>query len=151
MRYLTCFLFFFCSLLHAQNEPVFTDYIVKEIYNGPVAPLHLSDSQKNYVYGEYLNAAETANSVNYSGHYILFIYGCGGGALCTGVKDAKSGLLLDTGTDAYNSAFWHGATFKKDSCLLKISGKTFDEKDIGIDFFVLKNNELIKISTQEID
>lgn len=151
MRFLVFFILFFSNALYAQNAPKFTDYSVKEIYTGPVAQLHLSDSQKNYVYGEYLHAAESANTVNYGGHYILFIYGCGGGALCAGIKDAKSGILLDTGTDAYDSAHWHGASFKIDSFLLKISGKTFDEKYSSNDFFILEKNQLKKIHTQKAD
>ncbi|EPR9082510.1 hypothetical protein ACU9CW_003072 [Cronobacter dublinensis] len=151
MRYLAYALFFFCNTLYAQSVPKFDNYSIKDVYRGPVAPLRLSDDQKNHLYGEYLYAAENSNKVNYAGHYILFIYGCGGGALCAGVKDAKNGHLLETGTDAYDASFWNGATFKINSSLLEISGKTFENNFTATDFFVFEKDELKKIHSQKDD
>ncbi|MNE50015.1 hypothetical protein D3C80_1445720 [compost metagenome] len=83
--------------------------------------------------------------MNFAGHYILFVYGCGGGALCAGVKDALNGHLLDTGTDAYDSDSWEGATFKTNSSLLIMAGRSFDSKKSRDDYYKLERDNLIKI------
>ncbi|WP_312229972.1 hypothetical protein [Pseudescherichia sp.] len=130
----------------ASCPPTFSEHPVKNIYTGDVHSLALTSEQENYVYGEYLNAAKNAIKVNFAGHYIVFIYGCGGGVLCAGVKDAINGQLLDTGAGAYDMTTWEGAKFEKDSSLLIISGRNLESSKAGDDYFKLDEKKLIKIS-----
>ncbi|TDN54838.1 hypothetical protein EC843_101896 [Buttiauxella sp. JUb87] len=144
VNFLSLFILVLSSLniVEAKSTPAFEDYNVTNVYKGPVHELVLTDAEKNYIYGEYLHAAQNAKKVNFSGHYVFFTYGCGGGALCSSFLDAKTGHLLDTGTDAYDMEYWKGSETKPNSSLLIISGKTVDEKESATKYFILKDNSL---------
>jgi len=83
-----------------KSAPVFADYPVSEIYIGKHAKAKTGKGvgQPHPLYGYMpsmfrtrLNEAAKSGSVNFAGHYILTVWGCGTGCLDGGIVDAKSG------------------------------------------------------------
>ncbi|MBM7063405.1 hypothetical protein JQX08_22015 [Pseudomonas sp. UL073] len=127
------------ALLCSAAEPRFDDYKVLAIFddtsNAAAAGRQSDDAQSD------LREQAAKQPANFAGHYIVLTSGCGGGAICGEILDAKSGravtglpnaylILSEDGTSAFD------AIFQENSRLIIISGIAADP-ELGL------NNEPI--------
>lgn len=115
----------FASLAFAA-DPDFKDYTVTPVFTGahhePV-PQEYSNPLMDKARAQALKG-----KVNFAGHYILHMLGCGGGAICGEVLDARTGEVAGGLPNAYDgSAF--DMSFLPDSRLIIISGITLDTEE----------------------
>lgn len=112
----------FASLVFAA-DPDFKDYTVTPVFTGqhhqPV-PQENSNPQMDKARAQALKG-----KVNFAGHYILHMLGCGGSALCGEVLDARTGEVAGGPPNAYDGSTV-GMSFFPDSRLIIISGMTLD-------------------------
>lgn len=146
-------LFFMFSGLAFSAVPKFKDYMVTDIYTGGISPLKESPSGSN-IWNEYRNQA-SHSKVNFAGHYIVFTGGCGGGAICGEVFDAKTGKIVSSLPDEYilsddEDAF--DIFYKENSRLIEISGTPVsggNESGYRTHYYEFKNEKFIYISTEK--
>jgi hypothetical protein len=110
----------------------FENYKVDSIFAGPNHALDIAD-QSNDNWKTYRSNA-IKRKVNFAGHYIVYTGGCGGGAICGEILDAKTGKIVSGFPNAYElespDGSFYGAVFHLNSNLLVISGIAADpEKD----------------------
>jgi hypothetical protein len=70
-------------------DPDFKDYAVTPVFSGPNHE-PVQQEQSNPVMDS-TRAKALQGKVNFAGHYILYRFGCGGGAICGEVLDAQTG------------------------------------------------------------
>lgn len=138
-------------------EPQFDDYKVNSVFAGPNHALDVTD-QGDDSWTAYRKRA-IARNVNFAGHYIVYTGGCGGGAICGEILDAKTGKIIDGFPNAYElespDGSYYDAKFHPESRLLVISGIAADaEKDMSgnllpninrIRYFEFTDNKLVLI------
>ena len=114
------------SVAYAAN-PAFKDYTVSPEFTGinhePVPQEHSSPIMDK--------AREQAlkGKVNFAGHYILYMFACGGSSICGHVLDARTGEVVGGLPNAYEGNTFD-TSFVPDSRLIIISGVTANgEKD----------------------
>jgi hypothetical protein len=143
------------SVLAFPAVPKFENYIVTDVYTGRVSSLQESSSGSN-VWDEYRNQA-SHSKVNFTGHYIVFTGGCGGGAICGEVFDAKTGKIVSSLPDEYllpqdaeDDVF--DIFYKENSRLIEISGTPVSGgRDDGYRsrYYEFKNGRFICIPTEK--
>ncbi|MDQ1612716.1 MAG: hypothetical protein QOG00_2647 [Pyrinomonadaceae bacterium] len=74
-----------------RESPRFSDYPVKEIYRGRIAPVIL-DSKRARMFRSRLREDSRAG-VNFAGHYTAVFWGCGTGCAQVAVVDARTGRV----------------------------------------------------------
>jgi hypothetical protein len=111
-------------------SPRFTDYPVKEIYKGRIAPVIL-DSRRARMFRSRLRE-DSRNGVNFAGHYTVVFWGCGTGCAQMAVVDAKTGKVywppldyIDI-PDAPEDAATPHPNFRPDSKLLVLTRARYD-------------------------
>lgn len=113
-------------------DPQFEDYKVGSNFAGPNHALDATNPSDDR-WATYRNNA-IKRKVNFAGHYIVYTGGCGGGAICGEILDAKTGKIVSCFPNAYELESPDGsnydAMFRPESHLLVISGIAADpEKD----------------------
>lgn len=128
--------FVLCSQALGVNAsaigPKFEEYKVGSIFAGPNHALDVADQSDDNWKTYRSNAIK--RKVNFAGHYIVYTGGCGGGAICGEIIDAKTGRIVSGFPNAYElespDGSFYDALFHLSSRLLVISGKAADpEKD----------------------
>lgn len=154
LRKYACFLFFVLlfSGLAFPAVPKFENYIVTDVYTGRVSSLQESSSGSN-VWDEYRNQA-SHSKVNFAGHYIVFTGGCGGGAICGEVFDAKTGKIVSSLPDEYllSQDDVLDIFYKENSRLIEISGTpVYGGRNDGYRsrYYEFKNGKFIYIPTEK--
>lgn len=149
------------SLSSFAVEPRFEDYKVEQIFQGKNHELVVEDDNDDNwsLYRKHV----IRKPVNFAGHYIVYTGGCGSGAICGEILDAKTGKIAASFPNAYEidstDGSYYEASFRLDSRLIVISGVAADP-EIGLDgatlpsvnrtrYFELKDNELILIKIAE--
>lgn len=130
------------------EPPKFTDFPVKEIYKEKVHP---AQKGEEYRFDTLKQVLETGK-VNFAGHYIVYMDGCGtGGCIMYSIADAKTGkdvasiprAFMGDVEDQYTPNIEHQVNSK----LLHVSGVSAEKADQYYDeYYVLKNNRLKKIA-----
>lgn len=130
---IACMAFFSTPISAQKLEPRFTDYPVKEVYDGKSAKAktgkgmgqpHPDGGYLPSMFRTRLNAASESQLVNFAGHYILTTWGCGSGGCVDGaIIDAKSG-----------DVFW----LPRSACCAE-----------GDDYFYDKRSRLLKVVANE--
>ncbi len=120
------------SLTSFAAEPRFEDFKVEDIYQGKNHELVVDDQSDDNWKTYRSNAIK--RKVNFAGHYIVYTGGCGGGAICGEVLDARTGKIVSGFPNAYElespDGSFYGAVFHINSRLLVITGISADpEKD----------------------
>jgi hypothetical protein len=109
-------------------EPKFEDYRVNSVFAGPNHELNVPDQGEDSWKTYRTNAIK--RKVNFAGHYIIFTGGCGGGAICGEILDAKTGKVVGGFPNAYEldspDGSYYDAGFRPDSRLLVITGTAAD-------------------------
>jgi len=145
------------SACAGTTEPQFEDYKVDSIFAGPNHALDVADQSDDKWTTYRSNAIK--RKVNFAGHYIVYTGGCGGGAICGEILDAKTGKIISGFPNAYElespDGSYYDAGFRPDSRLLVISGIAADpEKDQNgkvlpaqsrTRYFEFTDNELVLI------
>ena len=108
------------------------NYKVDSVFTGPNHELDVPDQGEDNWKIYRTNAIK--RKVNFAGHYIVFTGGCGGGAICGEILDAKTGKLVTGYPNAYEldspDGSYYDAEFRPGSRLLVITGTAADpEKD----------------------
>jgi hypothetical protein len=122
---------FLVSFSSLAAEPRFEEYKVNRIFKGDNHELVVEDDEDNW---SLYRKQAIRKPVNFAGHYIVFATGCGGGAICGEILDAKTGKIVSGFPNAYElespDGSFYGAVFHLNSNLLVISGIAADpEKD----------------------
>lgn len=138
------------------DAPKFESYPTK-VYTGPNAKLALSGDPQARTYRTRLREWAT-EKVNFAGHYILAMWGCGTGCVQIMLIDAKTGKIYHPEGIRNNVAVnvhdemlvggrsWYGegsVHFQPDSALLMLVGAP--EEDMarrGISYYLWRNNQL---------
>ncbi len=144
-------LLMFSSIAVFAETPKFNDFSTMDIYVGHVSSLkEPSSGSKNW---DAYRVEASHQKVNFAGHYIVFTGGCGGGAICGEVLDAKTGKIVaslpeqylistdeDTGFDIF---------YKINSRLIEISGiSSSSHNKYSTKYYELINNKFIHIMTK---
>lgn len=77
----------------AQTLPQFSDYPAGPIYRGRVAPLDLSSSPDARRFRTRTREA-MAEGVDFAGHYVVAMWGCGSGCMSGQIVDARTGRVV---------------------------------------------------------
>ncbi|GGK11021.1 hypothetical protein GCM10009103_02700 [Pseudomonas koreensis] len=107
-------------------DPDFKDYAVTPVFSGPNHE-PVQQEQSNPVMDS-TRAKALQGKVNFAGHYILYRFGCGGGAICGEVLDAQTGDVVGGLPNAYDGSTFD-TTYLPDSRLIIISGVTLDGEE----------------------
>jgi len=80
--------------------------------------------------------------INFAGHYILALWGCGAGCVMGGVIDAMNGhvVMLPFTVSDWPLDVIEPLSFKKDSCLLVVRGSR-NEDGHGIYYYRFNSNK----------
>lgn len=114
------FLFlFFWSFGALSQTPTFSEFNVGTIYSGKNHSLNEPGSGNENIDSLRLQASK--RNANFAGHFYLYTFGCGGGAICGEVLDLKTGRVVTGLPDEY-SVDDFGISFKPDSSLIIIYG-----------------------------
>lgn len=112
----------------ANGAPGFPDYPAAPVFQGPNHPLLETNEGDDGWYAAMKKASQ--RKVNFAGQYVVFTDGCGGGAICGAILDAKTGRLTDSFPNAYlldgpdDASF--DSSFRAESRLLIIQGIAAD-------------------------
>lgn len=158
-------LIYFATMQEASAlEPRFEDYKVEQSFVGPNHEL-AKEHNTGDNFSKYRQEA-LKRPTNFADHYIVMIVGCGGGAICGEILDAKTGRVSTVFPNAYSTGsdkaeFPFGVDFHENSRLIVIDGVSEDlEKDQnGLDisgtnrkrFFELKDGALILLKSVKSD
>jgi hypothetical protein len=114
----------------AGASPRFTDYPVREVYKGRVAPVIL-DGRRARMFRSRLRE-DSRGGVNFAGHYTAVFWGCGTGCAQMAVVDAKTGRVywppldyIDIPAAPEDAAIPH-PNFRPDSKLLVLTRARYD-------------------------
>lgn len=114
---------FFCLFLLSfsvfSKTPTFSKYNVGTVYDG--VNHALVEPQSGNVSVDTLRISASHKKANFSGHFYLYTFGCGGGAICGEILDLKTGRVVTGLPDAYDGSSFD-LDFKPDSSLLIIYG-----------------------------
>lgn len=134
----------FASPLKAKTTPKFSDYSIKEIYQGQSKlPDFKNDEYIEFKLGSEL--ADMKKGPNFAGHYTIMQGGCGTECIFTIVVDNKTGQYFKLPIDSSNS----GIEYKVNSKMLLVSvtkpfGSNVRDRCI-LKFYVWERNSLIKL------
>ena len=142
-------------------EPKFQDYKVDSVFAGPNHELDIRDQGEDSWKTYRTNVFK--RKVNFAGNYIVFTGGCGGGAICGEILDAKTGKVVEGFPNAYEldspDGSCYDAGFRPDSRLLVITGTAADpEMDQNgqvlprqnrIRYFEMKDHQLQLIKIED--
>jgi hypothetical protein len=130
-----------------QDRPQFESYSVSPQFEGRAHSAVLGTPLDR----KYRTAIKNglANGVNFAGHYVIVIWGCGTGCKGFVVVDAKTGVVYDPAFDevdyhypesAESDAGWHRypdlLNYRKESALLIVEG-CLRGKQCGRTYFVM--------------
>ncbi|WP_049828045.1 hypothetical protein [Pseudomonas sp. H1h] len=109
-------------------EPEFNDYRVSGVFSGTHHELVPQESSSPGM--DSAQAKALKGKVNFAGHFILHQLGCGGGAICAEVLDARTGEVVGGLPNAYDGSTF-AMLYQPDSRLIFITGITLDgEEDV---------------------
>lgn len=113
-----------------SEPPRFSDYPVKDVYTGPIAPVVL-ESRRARMFRSRLRE-DSRNGPNFAGHYTVVFWGCGTGCAQVAVVDAKTGKVYwppldytDIPSPPEDTAAPH-RNFRPDSKLLVLTRSHYD-------------------------
>lgn len=115
-------IFFFLFLLSFSvfsKTPTFSEYNVGAVYDG--VNHSLVEPQSGNASVDALRISASHKKANFSGHFYLYTFGCGGGAICGEILDLKTGRVVTGLPDAYDGSSFD-LDFKPNSSLLIIYG-----------------------------
>lgn len=135
-----------------ESMQKFSDYPVKEIYKGKHAQVK-PDPDSTEHFNKNLVAAG-AQPVDFAGHYIVFRYSPGGGAITASVLDAVTGKVVAGFPDAYvggDEPESFDARYEADSTLMIVTGESASGKGEGIEThcYDFKNNKFKEIKCKK--
>jgi hypothetical protein len=116
---LVLFFLFFLSSGVQSKTPTFSDFHIGTIYSGQNHSLNEPSSGNEDLDNLRLQASK--KKANFAGHFYLYTFGCGGGAICGEVLDLKTGRVVTGLPDEY-SVDDFGILFKPESSLIIIYG-----------------------------
>jgi len=142
----------FSSALAQAGVPRFEYFPVREIYNGPTAPLVLT--RHDCAFKTRLRWAAKHQKPNFAGHYILTSWGCGAECLMGAVIDAKTGKVYwwnfticcwgARPDDKFNPI-----EFRRDSRLIIFTGLRHEKDgDDGAHYYRFDNGRFIQTASQ---
>jgi hypothetical protein len=126
------FAILFASLLAASTslafaaEPGFKEYSVTPVFTGTHHELVPQENSSPAM--DSARAKALQGKVNFAGHYILHRLGCGGGAICGEVLDARTGEVTGGLPNAYDGNTFY-MVYQPDSRLIIVSGLTLDGEE----------------------
>jgi len=136
----------------SSEPPRFTDYPVKEVYRGRVAPVIL-DTRRARMFRSRLREDSRAG-VNFAGHYTVVSWGCGTGCAQVAVVDAKTGRVywppLEY-TDIPGSSETDPArhrNFRADSKLLVLTRDRYDGRGSYTAYYYLFDKNRFRLLRQ---
>lgn len=143
------FILFSLSFSVLSKTPTFSEYNVGAIYNG--VNHALAEPRSGNVNVDALRLSASHKKANFSGHFYLYTFGCGGGAICGEIFDLKTGRVVTGLPDAYDGGSFD-IDFKADSRLLIIYGSSLsnepsDEEsasDMGV-YYIFDSNILKRL------
>lgn len=133
----------------ADNPPAFTDFSVKERFQGKPAPIDLNSNPKARRFRSVLRGGAKAGP-NFAGHYTVIKWGCGTACAEFAIVDAKNGRVYFPSTIKFNSyALVHDGTepfqFRKDSALFIIVGEPDETDKLGVYYYKWTGSDLKRI------
>ncbi|MHC8369290.1 hypothetical protein ACYZT2_00380 [Pseudomonas sp. MDT1-85] len=126
------FFVLFAGLLAASTslafgaDPAFKDYSVTPVFSGANHELVPQETSSPTMDSARTKALQ--GKVNFAGHYILHRLGCGGGAICGEVLDARTGEVTGGLPNAYDGNTFY-MSYQPDSRLIFISGLALDGEE----------------------
>jgi hypothetical protein len=140
----------FCAPSFGQGTrtPKFRDYKVDEpIYTGEHAPVRLKGELGKHYPTRLKRGAQSP--VNFAGHYILSLWGCGGQCLMGGIIDAKTGEVCELD---FTICCWSnvkqdsdGVYFRTDSSLIVFVGSRGEDDDPQTHYYNFQNGKLVHL------
>ncbi|HEX8128299.1 MAG TPA: hypothetical protein VF527_04295 [Pyrinomonadaceae bacterium] len=134
------------------ESPRFSDYPVKEIYKGRIAPVVL-DSKRARRFRSRLREDSRAG-VNFAGHYTVVFWGCGTGCAQVAVVDAKTGRVYwppleytDIPGSPEDAATPH-PNFRPDSKLLVLTRSYYDGRGSYTAYYYLFDKNRFRLLRQ---
>ena len=104
-------------------DPDFKDYTVTPVFTGTHHAM-VPQENSNPVMDQ-ARAQALKGKVNFAGHYIVNPLGCGGGAICAEVLDARTGEVVGELPNAYDGSTF-AMLYQPDSRLIFITGISLD-------------------------
>ena len=146
-RYSLLFVAFLSVPLLAQ--PCFDSYLEADVFTGKVegASAPVEDDKFAKIMSEAVK-----NPVNFSGHYIVFFYSCGGGCITAGVIDAMTGSLVADFPDNYiagDEPETFKTEFRANSRLIRIEGvSAYDDSGLAVRWYEFVNNSFKPVASE---
>ena len=139
---------FFITFTAFSATPQFKDYPVTETFQGPNAPVNLSDPGVREFRTRLKEAAKL--KPNFAGHYILTYWGCGTGCIDPWIINAKTGKFVGVPFSVSTFPDDKGnpddrLQFKLGSNLLIIQGHLNEAQEGGLHYFKLESEKLVPI------
>ncbi|MDR1968230.1 MAG: hypothetical protein LBQ32_05995 [Burkholderiaceae bacterium] len=127
------------SILANFDAPTFKDCQATVTTSRKIANLKLTTHESRQYASILRHLAD--KPVNFAGHYILALWGCGAGCVMGGAIDIKSGnvAMLPFTVTNWPLDIMIPLSFKKDSCLLVVQGSR-NEKGQGIYYYKFERN-----------
>lgn len=107
-------------------DPDFKDYPVTPVFTGNHHALVPQENSNPVM--DSARAKALKGKVNFAGHYIVHQLGCGGGAICAEVLDARTGEVAGGLPNAYDGSTF-AMHYQPDSRLIFITGVTLDGEE----------------------
>ena len=132
-----------------KRVPRFSDYPVKEIYEGKSAPLVLDTEEQRSAITYYQAIAD--GGVNFAGHYIVVPLTCGPKCSMVEYVDARTGKFV---SGEFSNSDWgqvhdafRDAEFRRGSRLIVFAGVIDDKRPNGWHFYLFNNGKLKRLHT----
>ena len=132
-----------------KRVPRFSDYPVKEIYQGKTAaPILETDDQR---LGSTYYQAVADGGVNFAGHYAVVMLGCGAGCSSIEFLDTRTGQITsgdftNSGWKKFHDAF-RDVEFRRNSRLIVFAGSIDQKGPAGWHFYLFDNGKLKRLHT----
>ncbi|HEV2882593.1 MAG TPA: hypothetical protein VGX24_15060 [Pyrinomonadaceae bacterium] len=135
-----------------RQSPHFSDYPVKEVYKGRVAPVVL-DTKRARMFRSRLRE-DSRQGVNFAGHYTVVFWGCGTGCAQVAVVDARTGRVYWPPLDYTDIPSppdedpAHHPNFRPDSKLLVLTRARYDGQGSYTAYYYLFDKNRFRLLRQ---
>ena len=133
-----------CQHVHA-GAPLFSKYPVSSAYKG--GNHRLLENDTGFFEIDWTRKQAINEKPNFAGHYVVYTFNCGTGAMCGEILNIKTGMVAAKLPYPYISENLTINT-KIDSALMIVSGIPLDQDDKKIrrEYYLISKNGLKKIT-----
>nr|WP_282552866.1 hypothetical protein [Providencia stuartii] len=131
-----------CIAFTTSANVDYENFAVKNVYSQPNHKLVEPSSGNELL--DSIRSKESFLPANFSGHYRIYTFGCGGGALCGEVLDISSGLVVAMLPDEYlvtNHIDDLKIKFNVNSSLIYIEGDLSNDNEKIKSYYSFFNNK----------